>query len=182
MESSRKPRTRDRISSLFKKGKNPTQNADQSATPGTDERPLVPFDDRQRTRARYEEAAKLLRKAIKSGGKWAAFDFPELKGEPEDFNDSQFRKRLDTAMEAHDKDIKDKEGWAKCRQIVQRVFEACSPFAKNFLTIGTNVQSVNVDSYSPLTIYRCIESLRITCRRVAFPDTSMPLARKFSDE
>jgi len=143
MDSARKPRKRDRISGLFKRGKNTAQNSDQTTPPGTDAEPPVPFDDNQRTKIRYEEATKLVHKAIKGGGKWGAFDFPELKGEPAEFNDSQFREKLDRAMEAQEKTIKDKKGWAKCRDVVQLVFEACSPFAKNFLTIAINVQSVN---------------------------------------
>src|SRR5271155_2176125 len=144
MDSCSRPRIRDRISSLVTRRKNPTRNTNQTATPGTDDEPPHPFDDRERTRIRYEEAAKLLQKAIKGGGKWGAFDFPELKREPEEFNDSQFRDKLDEAMKAQDNAIKDKEGWSKCRHIVQCVFTACSPLAKNFLTIAINVQSVTV--------------------------------------
>ena len=54
--------------------------------------------DRQRTRERYLDAAKLLEEAVKAyEGRRGSFDFPELKGEPEDFDD---REKINTVMDA----------------------------------------------------------------------------------
>jgi hypothetical protein len=45
--------------------------------------------DMQRTRTGYFDSAKLLEDAVKvNEDKWGSFDFPELNGESEDFDDS----------------------------------------------------------------------------------------------
>jgi hypothetical protein len=99
--------------------------------------------DRQRTRAKYLDATKLLRETVKAyEGQWGSFDFPELKGEPENFDDSLFREKINTVMEARQNDVNDQKAWAKCRHAVQCAFTAFSPFAKTFLTIAKEGQAV----------------------------------------
>ena len=99
--------------------------------------------DRQRTRARYLDAAKLLEEAVKAyEGRWGSFDFPELKGEPKDFDDSLFREKINTVMDARKNEVNDQTAWAKCRHAVQCAFTAFSPFAKHFLTIAKECQAV----------------------------------------
>jgi len=42
----------------------------------------------------------MLQEAIKSyEGYWGSFDFPELRGEPSDFNDSLFREKIAMVMD-----------------------------------------------------------------------------------
>src|SRR5271156_4073262 len=118
MDSSRNPRKRDRITSLFKR-KEQTQQPNDLIT-----RPPPPSDaktgDRQRTRARYLDAAKLLEEAVKANeARWGPFDFPELKGEPENFDDSLFREKINAVMDAHKNEINDQTAWVKCRHVVQ---------------------------------------------------------------
>ena len=85
----------------------------------------------------------MLQEAIKSyEGQWGSFDFPELRGEPEDFDDSLFREKIATVMDAWDSDVKDKSGWETCKHAVQCAFTAFSPFAKHFLTIAKEGQAV----------------------------------------
>jgi hypothetical protein len=44
-----------------------------------------------------------MEEAVKAGRpEWGSFDFPELKGEFENFNDSQFREKIASAMEARE--------------------------------------------------------------------------------
>ena len=162
MDNTRKPRKRNPIITLFKR-KGETQRTPSLHTPSVPsphttpvhtndllvQRPHPPSDakagDRQRTRTRYFDSAKLLEHAVKANeDKWGSFDFPELKGEPEDFDDSQFREKINTAIDARKKDVNDQNAWATCRNAVQCAFTAFSPFAKNFLTIATNAQSVLV--------------------------------------
>ena len=150
MDDGQRLRKRDRIISLFKRRE---QTPQPSPTPTTSTDSTVqcppPSDaktgDRQRTRARYLDAVKLLEEAVKAyQGRWGSFDFPELKGEPENFEDSLFREKINTVMDARKNDVSDQTVWAKCRDAVQCAFTAFSPFAKNFLTITKEGQAVFV--------------------------------------
>jgi hypothetical protein len=144
METSQKLRSkRDRIKGLFKR----TPNASQPATPDPSISATPPpkteiYGDRERTIERYREATKLLQEAVKGHEKRETFDFPELRGEPEDFNDSQFKDKIDGVLKTRKDDVKDSGMWKKCEHAVQCAFTAFSPFAKNFLTIATQGAAV----------------------------------------
>jgi hypothetical protein len=148
MDSGRKPRKRDRLASLFKRRQQTSasqiasaQTAESSAQSSSPNN--ADSGDRQRTKMRYLEATKLLEEAIKGrGGPLGSFDFPELKGEPGSLNDTQFREKINAALEARKNEVKDQTMWAKCSQVVQYAFTAFSPFAKNFLTIAKEGQAV----------------------------------------
>jgi hypothetical protein len=81
---------------------------------------------------------------MQSNAKWGSFDFPELTGKPKNFDDSWFKEKINTVMNARKNDINDQTAWAKCRHPVQCAFPAFSPLAKIFLIIATNVQAVSV--------------------------------------
>jgi hypothetical protein len=84
-----------------------------------------------------------MEEAVKAGRpEWGSFDFPELKGEFENFNDSQFREKIASAMEARENKVNNRGAWSKCGHAVQCAFTAFSPFAKTFLTIAQQGQSV----------------------------------------
>jgi hypothetical protein len=107
--------------------------------------------DRQRTEERYCEAASLLEKAVKGRrdhGDSESFNFPELSGEPEKFDDAQFREKVNAALEARKAAIENPTGWSKCKDTVQCIYQASSPFAKNFLAIASSAQSVVPSSFS----------------------------------
>jgi len=104
--------------------------------------PTEVYGDRERTRERYKEASNLLQDAVKRHEKWGAFDFPELTGEPEGFNDSQFKDKINAVLQSRKQALKDLSGWKKCEHAVQCAFTAFSPFAKNFLTIAKEGQQV----------------------------------------
>ena len=88
-------------------------------------------------------ATKLLEGTVKAfEDHWGSFDFPELRGEPENFDDSLFREKINVVMDARRNEVKDQSAWAKCRDAVQYVFTAFSPFAKHFLTIAKEGQAV----------------------------------------
>ena len=100
------------------------------------------FGERHRVKTRYKEAATLLQKSITSRqGLWGSFDFPQLSGEPEDFNDAQFRENINKVLVSHESSIKDRTTFSKCKYTVECIFTALSPFAKNFLTIAKEAQS-----------------------------------------
>jgi len=91
---------------------------------------------------RYREASQLLHDAVKGHQKWGAFDFPELAGEPEGFNDSKFKEKIEEVLQAQKQAMQELSGWGKCKHLIQCAFAAFSPFAKNFLTIAKEAQQV----------------------------------------
>jgi hypothetical protein len=152
MNSGLKPRKRDRLSSLFgKREQSPSssqtvqscQPLPQNTTPGGEA-----YGDTSRARDRYVDAAKLLQKAVTGcGDQWKIFDFPEMRGEPEDFNDVQFRGKINAILAKQRDKVKNRNAWGKFEYGIQRVFATFSPFAKNFLTIAKEGQQV-MSSYS----------------------------------
>jgi hypothetical protein len=100
------------------------------------------YNDRQRAQTRYKETADQLKEAIKSRSGLSSFDFEELTGEPEGFDDSQFKSKINAILTSREASIKDRKGWSKFTYAVECVFTAFSPFAKNFLTVAKNAQSV----------------------------------------
>src|SRR5271163_413634 len=143
---------KSRLPLLFKrKNKPPLPVAPSQATPSQPAAAAaIPsgvaedYGDRDRALARYKEAANLLKESIKARqGSWGSFaDLPGLTGEPGDFDDAKFRKSIDLALASKEAAIKDRRSWSKCRYTVECIFTALSPFAKNFLTIASNAQSV----------------------------------------
>ena len=141
-----RPRKRDRLRSLFRR----RDQAHQAPKPQTSlltsdpaRPPTTNTGETQRTRAKYVEAATLLGETIKMyDGPWGSFEFPELNGEPEDFDDSLFRDKLNAVMDARESVVADRSAWARCKHTVQCAFTAFSPFAKHFLLIAKEGQSV----------------------------------------
>ena len=149
MESGQKPRKRDRLNFLFKR-KERTQQTTSSQTSSIQRDDMQPpadtaanTGDGERSKARYLDAARLLEETVKAyQDKWGSFNFPELKGEPKDFDDSLFREKINAVVETRKNNIKDPSAWEKCKDVVQCAFTAFSPFAKNFLTIAKEGQAV----------------------------------------
>lgn len=129
MESPQRVRKRDRISVLFRR---------KDQTPSTSEAPqssqiATESADRQRTKARYREAAKLLEEAVKGReSQWGKFKFPELVGELEDFDISEFKDNINSILEKRKGVVQDNTVWRKCEHAIQCFFTAFSPFAKYF--------------------------------------------------
>jgi hypothetical protein len=151
METSRKPRKRDRFRSWIRGNKTTAESTEVNPTSTETSRESphhIKSDDgdRQRTNERYLKAVTLLQSAVKARqehGDFQWLDFPELIGEPEEFNDSQFREKINLAMETRKGAINDQSAWSKCKNTVECIFVALSPFAKNFLSIAQNAQSVS---------------------------------------
>jgi hypothetical protein len=143
-----KSRKRDRLKSLLKR-KEPAQQTPSSQTSDLLVQDPITTDatagDRQRTRTKYLDAVQRLEETVKAyEGQWGSFDFPELKGEPENFDDSLFREKINAVIEARKNDVNDHTAWAKYRYAVQCAFTAFSPFAKHFLSIAKDAQQVFV--------------------------------------
>jgi hypothetical protein len=102
--------------------------------------------DREETKERFLKASQALRDALKAWKRWKYADsqdlaFPELRGEPEQF-DAEFRNKLEKIMQARKKALTDKSIWAHSADTVLSIFTALSPFAKNFLNVAIQGQSV----------------------------------------
>jgi hypothetical protein len=149
MDTGPKQRKRNLVRALFKR-KGQTQGTPSHQTTSAQTlvasphpRGYVKTGDRQRTRTRYFDSAKLLEDAVKANqDNWGSFDFGELKGEPEEFDDSLFREKIKTVMDERTSGVNDQMAWAKCRHVVQCAFTAFSPFAKHFLTIAKEGENV----------------------------------------
>jgi hypothetical protein len=110
----------------------PTYSCPSSIPTSPDER----FRDRQATKLRYEKAVKQLHKALLTPrGKWRSFKVPEFD---ETFTNPirQLRDQIDNTLSGP-KNI-EKKGF------IEKGFRAMSPFAKNFLRIAKEGQSLPV--------------------------------------
>jgi hypothetical protein len=144
MGEERKPTTGKGLNALFRRMKASSQK--RVLTPSSVQSSLTPVDvspDRRRTIERYQQAAKQLEDAVNGRAYvWGGFDVSLLKGEPEDFNDSQFRDRVNMVLDARKDAVESRSAWAKSCRTFQCAFVAFSPFAKNFLEIAKQAQSV----------------------------------------
>ena len=101
------------------------------------------YNDRQQAVNRYKKAAEQLKEAIKIRKRlWGSFDFEELSNEPEGFDDSEFKNKINAVLTLRESSINDRKGWSKFTYAVECVFTAFSPFAKNFLIATKDAQSV----------------------------------------
>lgn len=133
-------RLASRLKGLETRPPTPAPQGNQSQTSQV---PNNDYDDKQRVQIRYEEAANQLNEAIKiRKGSWGSFDFQELRGEPTGFEDAQFKNKINVVLISRETSIKDRHGWSKFTYAVECVFTAFSPFAKNFLTVAKDAQSV----------------------------------------
>jgi len=130
-------------SRLKKKNQPPVSPATRSIQTPSTQTVERNYNDRERTKERYAEAATLLEASLKGRQRnWGSFEFPELSGEPEGFNDLKFRHKIEFALESRRNSVKDKTGWSRGRDIIECIFTALSPLAKNFLAIAKDGQAV----------------------------------------
>jgi hypothetical protein len=81
-----------------------SRTGDEAPVPEVSESP-----DRQRTKARYQAAAKELEDAIRRDSSWEHFEFPELQGELENFDKSQFQDKINKSLESRERQAKDQK-------------------------------------------------------------------------
>jgi hypothetical protein len=135
-----------RLTSRSKGKETPSPTTTATSSPGAQTSQLLDNDysDRQRVQSRYQEAATQLKEAIKiRKGPSDSFEFEELSGEPECFDDAQFKNKINAILTSRETSVTDRNKWSKFTYTVECVFTAFSPFAKNFLTIAKNAQSVS---------------------------------------
>jgi hypothetical protein len=111
----------------------------------------VDLSDRRETTQRFLKASQSLGEALdkcRIDG-MGTIDFPELSGEPDQF-DSRFREKVNTILESRREAAKDKSVFAKAGDIINGLYTAVSPFAKNFLSVAIQGQSVFFDLFALL--------------------------------
>jgi len=70
------------------------------------------------------------------------FQFPELSTIEENPDILVLRDEVNKILESRKHSIRNTAAWSKSKEIVETMFRALSPFAKNFLNISRNAQSV----------------------------------------
>jgi hypothetical protein len=132
-----------RLAARLKGLKTPSPTAASPQDNQTSQEVSTSYNDRQRAQTRYKEAASKLREAIKTcKGSCGSFDFGDFDDESEAFDDSEFKNKINSILTLRETLIKDRKGWSTLTYAVECVFTAFSPFAKNFLTVAKNIQSV----------------------------------------
>src|SRR5271169_835167 len=134
-------KSRKTFSSVFKRNKQrppqpPPNTASQvnqeSSVSGTPK-----SSDEQRTKARYLTSIKALEAAVKGcESQLGSFEFPELRGELEDFNTSQLKDMVNEMLEVRENRVNDRNILSKFKQAAESCFTTFTPFAINFLTIA----------------------------------------------
>lgn len=153
MESNQKPRTLNKLRRFVtrKESKISKSNPAPPKHPSIENNQVIHDVNRelgedQQVKARYIQATKLLQDAV-AGHQGEPFLFPDLSGEMEEFNDMEFREKLDITIDRYKTSMKNPKALEKCRYAVQCMFTALSPFAKNFLQIARDGQAVKPPSH-----------------------------------
>jgi hypothetical protein len=104
---------------------------------------LDPFGDRTRTEKRYKNAAKELAASLDlRRANWESFEVPKFGNISEDDPIPQLREQIQVTLEARKNTVNDKGVWSSAKNAIEKTFTAISPFAKNFLKIAKEGQSV----------------------------------------
>jgi hypothetical protein len=148
MEGNQKPKRDSRISAFLRR-KKPASASSTQTTPGesSQESPVESAEsaDTQKTQNRYNDAAKFLQDSIETRGgeRWQSFRLSKLGGEMEDFRDSQLREQIDEALKVLNVSIENQDALGKCKHIMQCMFTALSPLARNLINIASTASNVN---------------------------------------
>ena len=150
-ERAQKPRTIPKPFGRKRKASEPAAAKDKKPRPPV----VTESHDRQRAVTGYLAAVEALQKAVQGRhNHWELFAFPslKLKGELEDLDAAQFKQKLNEVFEARENTMKNRERLAQCGHALASIFTAFSPFAKIFLAIAKDAQSVTCHTYGSLTL------------------------------
>jgi hypothetical protein len=124
---------------LFKRKEQTPQTPPNTVSQSNQESPVSfpESSDGHRTKARYLASIEALEEAVKGReNQWGSFDFPELRGELEDFHTSQLKGEINRVLEAQEHRVKDRKAWGKFKHAAECCFTTFTPFAMNFLTMA----------------------------------------------
>ena len=100
------------------------------------------YRERQRTGGRHKEASEQLKAALKvARGTWKGFQASE-NTISENLDPTQIRQGISEFFASHEKVVKSKSRWAKCKKVIEKVYTSISPFLKNLLIIATQGSAV----------------------------------------
>jgi hypothetical protein len=103
-----------------------------------------PYGDNTRTLTRYKDAVKRLKEALNNvQGEGKLFQVPELATLPDDVGPNQLREAINHIFEQAATRVENRSRWTKCKQVVESMYLAISPFIKNMLLIARDAQSVS---------------------------------------
>jgi hypothetical protein len=136
--------------------RNPFNRKSSHASPNP---PAAPGCDREKTERRYNEAVEKLKASIKHPPKkWSHFEIPSDK----DFADlnnlipvlqediDKTQEEIHKTLDAWKTSFKDLNLWSKSKYIIERIFTAIKPLAKNVLVVargGSNVSPVKIYTF-----------------------------------
>jgi hypothetical protein len=103
-----------------------------------------PYGDTARTLNRYKDAVERLREALKNvQGEGKLFQVPEFDTIPDDLGPIQLREAISHIFDQAATRVKNPSRWTKCKQVIEIMYLAISPFIKNILLIARDAQSVS---------------------------------------
>jgi hypothetical protein len=99
--------------------------------------------DRKQTQERYKDATEKLSAALElRGNKWGSFDVTPLDNLDGVDPFPKIRAGILEILNKREEKAQSKDFWPSFKRVVERVFTATSPFAKRFLIIANNAQTL----------------------------------------
>jgi hypothetical protein len=106
--------------------------------------------DRKRTLKRNEDALNALNGALKLGRPgWATFD--QMNTSPQSATEDELdelhllNESIESKLSLSSESAADSPLWNKGKKLLERLFISMSPFAKNFLFVAKELQSVRIE-------------------------------------
>ena len=129
-------------SANVKEERSPSDNESSASPPPAYTEATKEYGETQRTEQRHMEASEQLKGALMMAqGKWKGFR-GSSDGIPEGIDPSQIREAINEFFVSHARSVKSQSRWAKCKNVIERVYTAVSPFIKNILVIVTQGSGV----------------------------------------
>ena len=118
------------------------QRSESGNQPEREPGPAIPASDRERTRERHLKAMSLLEDALKGHNeKGGNFEIPKLEGELENVDSRELKEILESLCQVYNQKRR-RNGLGKCARVIECIFTAFAPFAKNFLSIAKEAAHV----------------------------------------
>lgn len=118
------------------------RSIDSSSNTQTITHTQINLGDGERTKKRYEDAAKRLNQSLCTcRGDWQPFEIPKFNDIP---NNAllQVQEAIENMLSARENSMKNLDFWSKRKRTIKRVFLAVSPFANHFLQIAKEGSAV----------------------------------------
>ena len=107
------------------------------------------FGDIKRTEERYKKAVLKLEESLKvRRANWETFEASKFDGTAKDDPIPELREQINKILEARKAPINNQDYLARGKRAIERGFKAMSPFAKTFLRMAKEGQSVIPDGFN----------------------------------